>query len=317
MNSGRHAAEPTSEFVVCVPSRNEAERLPILLRSLAEQDCEAPVHVQICVNNSHDGSVDRVCTAAQKHADRLVIHLDEIDFPPETANAGTARRRAMGLGLHRLSCLDTGVLLTTDADARLPSHWISANLAAISRGADLVGGRILLDRSEAVPQHVVRLRAMLDSYWEEVREIEDTIDPLPHDPPPRHGDHTGASLAIRAATYIAAGGVPPIETGEDRALVSSALATGAHLAHPMDVWVEVSARTVGRAVGGMADYLRRLQAGPDDGPYLPPLEAWRDLAEWRCALRQEQDGDRRIAVEERLRPPMPETLRLRDRYGAA
>lgn len=317
MTWGRHATGSAIEFVVCVPSRNEAERLPVLLASLAEQDCGTPIHVQLCVNNSYDGSVDRVCVAAQKHADRLVIHLDEIDFPPETANAGTARRRAMGLGLHRLSCLETGVLLTTDADARLPSSWISANLAAIRRGADLVGGRILLDEREAVPQHVLRLRAMLDSYWEEVREIEDSIDPLPHDPPPRHGDHTGASLAIRAATYIAAGGVPPIATGEDRALVSSALATGARLAHPMDVWVEVSARTVGRAVGGMADYLRSLETGADDGPFVPPLEAWRDLAEWRNALRQEHDGDRRIAVEEGLRQPMPETLRLQDRYGAA
>ena len=66
----------------------------------------------------------------------------------------------------------------------------------------------------------------------------------------------------------------------------------------------------------MADYLRALEAEASDGPYLPPLEAWRDLAEWRREVRQEQDGHRRVAVEEGLRAPMPQTLRLQDRYGA-
>ncbi|MEG8054478.1 hypothetical protein QP185_16895 [Sphingomonas aerolata] len=102
------------------------------------------------------------------------------------------------------------------------------------------------------------MQVKLDRYWACVRAIEDDIDPCRRDPAPRHGDHTGASLAILALLYRAAGGVPAIPAGEDRALVEAAVAAGGRLGHPMSVWTRVSARTIGRATGGMADHMQAL-----------------------------------------------------------
>lgn len=306
------------DFILCVPARNEIDRLPRLLDALAGQDIDGLIPVVVTVNNSDDGSAQWLRAAAARYAGRLDIHCDEQHFPADRAHAGTARRRAMDEGMRRLPNLDTGILLTTDADARPPSGWIGGNLRAIAAGADVVGGALRLDDSEPLPEALVRHYRLLSRYWADVRNREDAIDPVPWDAPPRHGDHTGASLAIRARTYLEAGGVPAIPTGEDRALVQAALVTGARLAHPIDVWVHVSAREDGRALGGMADAMRRLreQSAAGSGPMVPPFAAWEARARWRRGLRGAADGAIRIATDEPMLPPMPETLCLLDHYGA-
>ena len=40
------------------------------------------------------------------------------------------------------------VIITTDADGRVGPRWLSANLAAIAAGADLVAGFVRADRAE-------------------------------------------------------------------------------------------------------------------------------------------------------------------------
>ena len=49
-------------FCVCVPARNEKQRLPVLLAALAAQDYRGPIPVAVCINNSTDGSVEVVGT---------------------------------------------------------------------------------------------------------------------------------------------------------------------------------------------------------------------------------------------------------------
>ena len=54
---------PSHPAVVCIPARNEAERLPRLLRALAAQDgfsVAAPLKVVIVSNNCTDGTVEAV-----------------------------------------------------------------------------------------------------------------------------------------------------------------------------------------------------------------------------------------------------------------
>ena len=46
-----------ARFCVCVPARDEADRLPILLDALARQDVEGPIRVSILINNTVDDSV--------------------------------------------------------------------------------------------------------------------------------------------------------------------------------------------------------------------------------------------------------------------
>lgn len=239
-------------FCVCVPARNEEERLPRLLKALAEQDVEGPIQVAICLNNTTYGSAEVIATIGRRHRERLAIALDLATFPPELAHAGSARAFAMTAGLARLGTRG-GVLITTDADAQPPATWISANLAAIAAGADLVGGRLVLDEDDEIPSGVAASRALWDCYWAAARQIEDEIDPCAWAPPPRHGDHTAGSLAITTEMYRRSGGVPLIASGEDQAFVEAVIIAGGRLVHPPDVWTRVSAPLDGRAVSGMAE----------------------------------------------------------------
>ena len=294
-----------ARFCVCVPARDEADRLPILLDALARQDFDGPIRVSILINNTVDDSVAAVARAQAAWGERLHLAVACHDLPPERAHAGTARRLAMEAGLARIDP-DRGVLISTDADTRPPSDWISAMLRAIDAGLDIVGGRIVVDDAEPLAADMDAMQVKLDRYWACVRAIEDDIDPCRWDPAPRHGDHTGASLAILAPLYRAAGGVPAIPAGEDRALVEAAVAAGGRLGHPISVWTRVSARTIGRATGGMADHMQALSVRVARGEptLLPSFDQWRARAAWRRMRRDQPGGDAGVARDEPLLPPM-------------
>jgi len=134
--------------VVCVPARNGAERPPFLLATLAGQDAEGPVRVVVLANNCTDGTADAV---RARRFDRLDVRLIEASLAPPDAHVGTARRMALDAGADWLDEIggEDGILLTTDADARLPDNWISANLRALEQ-ADVVGGRLVIDGDEAL-----------------------------------------------------------------------------------------------------------------------------------------------------------------------
>ena len=270
----------SAPIVVCVPARNEAQRLPILLAALAGQTERNFVTV-LALNNTTDNSRDVISRTCAVHR-TLKVAIDETEFSPALAHAGSARRRAMDLAADIAG--SDGLILTTDADARPPSDWVAQNLAAFRSRLDVVGGKIVIDEDEPISEGVAAARHLADLYWARIRQIEDSIDPVAWDPPPRHGDHTGASLCVTVAAYRRCGGVPVIPTGEDRALVQAVLRQGGRLAHPIGVWTRVSPRVDGRARGGMADHMRRLQAD-SSRVLLPSFAQWRARAEWRRNIR--------------------------------
>ena len=292
-------------FCVCVPARDEADRLPRLLDALAHQTGVGRVRVALCINNTTDGTRRQAEAVAAAHEATLTLSIVEHTFAPEHAHAGSARAAALDLGLDLLD--GKGVLLSTDADARPPSDWVSANLDAVSAGADLVGGALTLDEDEPESQALQTGWAVWRDYWRQVRAIEDALDPVPWDPAPRHGDHTGASLAITTSAYRAAGGTPRLPTGEDRALVLAAQRAGARLVHPLSVWTRVSARAHGRAQDGMAQAMALLarQTAGQELLRAPAFSHWRARALWRRDLRRLPDGAQRIADAEPHLPPMP------------
>lgn len=311
--SRSHRDAQSIALCVCVPARDEAARLPALLEAIAAQDWAGPITVAIAVNNTTDDSLYRIAAAQSLHAGRLDIRVATAEFPPELAHAGSARRLAMSEGLCHLADIRTGVLVSTDADARPPANWLRAIAAAFARGADLVGGKIVIDEErEPLPEAVARLRRTWDRYWADVRDIEDRIDPIAWDPAPRHGDHTGASLAIGAELYIACGGVPLVPTGEDLALVRAAVTMGGRLAHPADVYVRVSPRVTGRAEGGMAEAMRQLFRSVQVSglPTAPAFRHWAARAAWRRQMRTYPDGLTRIARDEPFLPAMPNDMQL-------
>jgi len=292
------------DFCVCIPARNEVDRIATLLSALGAQDVDRPVRVALCVNNSDDGTARVAREAADRTRGRIILTLEEIEFPQALAHAGSARRSAMDLGCRVLGT-DVAWLLATDADCRPPETWISANLAAA--GPDrIVGGRIEIDPADPdCEPGVLALANRFALYWQHVRAIEDAIDPSEWDPAPRHGDHTGASLMMSVGLYRRAGGVPVIPTGEDRALVEAAVAAGGRLVHPASVWTRASPRRTGRAQGGMASDMHmwaEARATQTD-PLVPAFQHWRDRARWRRALRKAGRTD--VAMVERALPPMP------------
>ncbi|CAO4163839.1 glycosyltransferase [Methylorubrum extorquens] len=284
---------PSSPAVVCIPARNEAERLPRLLRALAAQEgfsAAAPLKVVIVSNNCTDGTVEAVRALESSGAlDTLALRLIEATFAPSEAHVGTARRRALDAGAEWLESegAPDGVLLTTDADARLVPGWVAANLRALEN-AEIVGGRLVIDDEDGAEPALAAFHARVERYWSGVRALEDALDPPPHDPAPRHGDHTGGSLALRASLYRAVGGLPALPRGEDNALVAAVQRAGGRLRHCPDVSVLVSARTAGRAEGGMAtEMLRRARVVREGEAYRLPVAAhWQRIILRRAALRR-------------------------------
>jgi len=278
--------------VVCIPARNEAERLPRLLASLAVQHGVgpgAPLRVVVLANNCTDGTVPSV-RRAEDAGDLSGLHLRLVETTLEgsEAHVGTARRMALETGADWLAETGAadGVLLTTDADARLPPDWLAANLAALE-AAEIVGGRLVIDGDEAIAPAVADLNDRVERYWAGVRRLEELLDPLPFDPAPRHGDHTGASLAFPVSLYRAVGGLPPLPCGEDNALVGLMRDGGARLRHCPKVSVLVSARREGRVAGGMATEMERRARAAGGEPYrLPEAAHWRRVVERRAALRR-------------------------------
>lgn len=240
----------------------------------------------VVLNNCSDASHLVVRAAA---ADLPGIALDpvEIEWPPEKAHVGSARRLGLDRALARTRG-PQGVLLTTDADAVPDPHWVEANLAAIARGADLVGGHLHGDPDEEArlgPGFAARASAIA-AYESLCDRYAALVDPLAHDPWPRHHNHTGASLAVRAELYRAVGGMPALPRREDIAFVNRVRAAGGKLVHPLDVRVMVSARLSGRAEGGMADCLKEwMRAEAEGAPILV-----RDPRAWRAFLLRRRAG---------------------------
>ena len=94
-------------------------------------------------------------------------------------------------------------------------------------------------------------------------------------------------------------------------MVVDAVAAGGRLVHPPSVWTRVSARTDGRAEGGMAVAMTDLAATLAEGvaPQVPAFEQWRARAHWRRSERTAHGVAAMLASEATL-PPIPADMTL-------
>ena len=187
----------------------------------------------------------------------MPVLIAEVVLPPDQAHAGGARRGAMQWAAGRAG--EGGILLTTDADGVVAPNWLRVNLDAIASGAEAVAGRVLLDPfdEERLPLALREADASECQYAALLDEIDARLDPDPLDPLPRHDEHSGASIAVTMAAYRRAGGMPRVESGEDRKFFAELRRVDARIRHANDAVVRVSGRLEGRAAGGMADTIRR------------------------------------------------------------
>lgn len=309
-----------SDFiVVAIPAKDEAERIGACLLALARQTCR-PHAVLVLANNCSDGTPAIASRMAPALPYRL--HVECHDFPIRHANAGQARRLAMALSERRMR--PDGVLLTTDADAVAAPDWIGRNCTAITTGAELVCGRVVLHPPEAalIPAHLHADDALECRLIELLDRIANRLDPDPADPVPRHTEAAGASLAVTPAAFRRGGGIPELPSGEDRAFVRALARIDARIRHDPSVVVSVSGRTIGRAPGGMADTIRRRMQRQDeftDEQVEPAVDAYRRY-DFRSRVRRawrRQSLSPELAIDLGLSPRLLDRMLAERYFGSA
>jgi hypothetical protein len=218
--------------------------------------------------------------------------LIDTELPPAHANVGFARRAAMeiaALWLEQQRTLN-GVVLTTDADTRVPSHWIAQNLESIRNGCDAVAGRVKFDPAEEaeLPQLLRERTVRENAYQEALLALSAIIDPIAHDPWPNHWAASGASFGVTLRAYRSIGGLPYVTAGEDRSLADALMRRGIAIRHDCGIEVTTSARLIGRASGGCAETLRTRCTQPNvpGDPALEPFPNALRRYVWRRRLRR-------------------------------
>jgi len=218
---------------VVVPAHDEETLLPTCLAALrhAAEAVSIPVHVLVVADACSDRTADvaRACGAG-------VVSIG-------ACNVGAARAAGM-TGLLRLTagCERTALwLATTDADTVVPPGWLRRQLEYADAGWDVVLGTVTVTDWDGHPPHVPSAFEVLYGYG---------TGPHPH--------VHGANLGIRASAYRAAGGFPPLRTGEDHALLAAAAEAGRPVLQASDISVETSARRQARAPRGFSHLLRTL-----------------------------------------------------------
>lgn len=249
-----------------IPARNEELLLPQALEALRQQvDLNGTpltpesFEVILLLNNCTDHSA-AVARSWQARHPAFPLHVVERTFREGEAHAGTARKLLMDAAANRLGDDDgqTAAILSTDADTEVAPDWIARNLQALERGADAVGGRILLRETDlaTLPERVRRAYEQDRRYAALVAELEDILDPQTGDPWPRHLDHFGSSLACTPKAYALAGGMAAAATLEDEDFVTRLRRACLHLRHEPAVRVFTSGRLHGRTSLGLAKQFR-------------------------------------------------------------
>jgi Glycosyl transferase family 2 len=281
---------PRLKVCVVVPARNEECGLPRLITALTGQvhsdgepfDPET-FEIIVLLNNCNDRSAAVLQTFARPGPLRL--HVAEITLEAFEAHVGRARQILFDMAYDRFCSIGKadGIILTTDADTRPEPDWIAQNCAEFAKNIAGVAGRILLEPEEraALPEGVQRLFLLDVGYRRALEEMRSLYAPEPHDPFPRHHQHCGASLAVTAAGYARAGGMPLTRSSEDTALYRAVVGSSGKFRHSYRVRVRTSARVLGRAEGGLAGALGSWRDQVDAAR--PILVESADYAEMRLA----------------------------------
>jgi len=216
---------------VCIPAHDEADLIGACLASVSAAAAQVfprePVRVVVVA----DACRDATAALARAHGCDVL----EIDARCVGAARAAGMDHLVGLGARWLCC--------TDADSRVPPHWITAQLACAS---DAVCGTIGVEDWHEHPLHVAQAFAS---------HYQDRIG---------HRHIHGANLGLSAAAYRRAGGFAALVAHEDVRLVEALIAQQATVAWVRDPRVITSARRIARAPEGFAAWLQaRWHADPE------------------------------------------------------
>ncbi len=267
---------PGLACVVVMPARNEAEHVALALRALAAQVGAPRFEVVLLANNCDDDTA-AIARRVARGRSAVALHVVEVRIDEPDAHIGYVRRELMNEATRRLRRAGSSedFIASTDADTIVAPDWLAASAAELARGAGAVGGRITVDGRPAPQAQALRLRRLDEAHALLRCRVASIVDPDPVDPWPNHHQHFGASLAVRADAYTAAGGVPDVRFLEDDALVRAVERAGYAVRRSPRVRVRTSARLDGRATVGLSWQLR--QWAERDGGDDPRVESADDF----------------------------------------
>lgn len=231
---------PVAGVVIVVPVHDEEELLGTCLAGIERARRHPALRgVASCVVVTLDDCRDRSAEVAARH---VGPHDPIVSI--SSRNVGAARAAGTSRGLEVLGTDPAATWLAhTDADSVVPRHWLARQLA-MAAAVDAVAGVV---RVTDWSTHARATQRAFDRTYRGSR-----LRPHPH--------VHGANLGVRASAYLEVGGFPPLACSEDHALWARLRASGRSVRSSRRVWVATSARRDGRAGGGFADTLLRLEA---------------------------------------------------------
>ncbi|KAA9339346.1 glycosyltransferase [Hymenobacter busanensis] len=132
------AATPTVS--VLIAARNEADTLPLLLADLNQQQGLAPGYFEVLVADDH--STDATAEAVRQFAARSAYPLRVVSLA-ELPDPATGKKAAVAAAL---ATATTPWVLLTDADCRVPPHWLAAYAAPMAEPTvQFISGPVLLE----------------------------------------------------------------------------------------------------------------------------------------------------------------------------
>lgn len=189
------SVDPSERITVCIPARDEAERLPHLLRDLLAQRTRASMHVLVLDDDSSDGTAD-VARAVVGGRPGFEIRRKVAD-----GRTGSGKSLAcMALGEMALARAESTAIVFLDADVRLHPLALDAALADLrTHGAALLSpwpGQIAVGAFERLVQPLLSWSWSVSLY---VRGANRSTRPS-------MAVANGQFLVIDSAAYRAVGG---------------------------------------------------------------------------------------------------------------
>jgi hypothetical protein len=291
-------------LTVCIPARNEAALIGATLAALGAQrgiDGEPlPPHffdVIVYANNCSDETANVVRAIAARTPHVRIFALEQTLRCG--AHVGTVRRRVLDLAAARFlrAGRPDGIVASIDSDTIAAQNWI-AWIAHEMCGRDAVAGHVTIAEGDQerllAPVRLLYAREL--TYRRVLAEVEALLDPLPEDPQPRHSSFVGASFAVTAGCYFAAGGLPPRRRLEDLAFAHALRRIDARIRYSPHVRATTSARLAARVDGGFGTFIAALHACAQRGESFtvehPQLTL--DNLSCRAALRRIRAGSERF-----------------------
>lgn len=283
-------ADKDLKICITVPARNEEKLIEQTLAALHDQydPSGEPVdkriyEVLVLANNCKDKTYERTLGFAAAHPS-LKLYAADCTLGKEETNVGICRRMLMDTALERLTSVareDEGIIVSTDADTQVDPLWIHHTLAEFKQGCEVVGGRIIAASED---MHAQLVHSKDETYRLLCSKLEAYIDPVDHDPWPRHFQCFGPSTAVRCDIYRKVGGMPLLPFLEDAHFRKNLMMMDAKIRHSPEVKVYSSGRLEGRVSFGFSKQLQLWKNMHERGEQIMVENA--DAVKTKCLVRK-------------------------------